>query len=295
MAQHLPTWAATSLANAAAAGSFVHGLAVIKTVAAVVGGAAAGFVGGAILSGNLKGAVKGAFYGGVTAGFSAGLMQTGLSDAVSRGLSGGINGALETGDSEGFMRGYFAAQLTADMGIERLTGKRLYYTNKYANFVTNRIREYTRGFIIDGKEGARKNLKYGAGLEAFGHAFGVVGSSIANKRFVSPSFREGVYYYPANYFTAASSVAAVTFGNVVIGDDDLFKGNIGTNDLDMLDRHERAHFFNQSNLGPYYLPAHIASQWGSMIFGYPAFLEYGPFQMPGYECFGGSSRSGGCQ
>ena len=94
-------WAATSLANAAAAGTFVHGLAVIKTVAAVVGGAAAGFVGGAITSGSLKGAVRGAFAGAITAGIAKYYGDTyNLGRVASETIGGGVSARILGGKFE---------------------------------------------------------------------------------------------------------------------------------------------------------------------------------------------------
>jgi RHS repeat-associated protein len=89
-------WAATSLANAAAAGTFVHGLAVVKTVAAAIGGASSGFIGGAILSGTLKGAVKGAFAGAITAGIAKYYGDTyNLGRVASESIGGGVSARIQ--------------------------------------------------------------------------------------------------------------------------------------------------------------------------------------------------------
>ena len=79
-------WMATSLANAAAAGTFLKGLAVIKAVAAVAAGSAAGFVGGAIATGSVKGAVQGALIGAIVGGIGAGANPYGrnVGDAIAR-------------------------------------------------------------------------------------------------------------------------------------------------------------------------------------------------------------------
>ena len=140
-----------------------------------------------------------------------------------------------------------------------------------------------RGFIIDGKEGARKNLRFGFGLDLLGHTVGIIGSSAKFSRLTTARFRDGFYYYPENSFTEGRA-EAITFGNVVIGNDGLYSGKLSNDDLQLLDRHERAHFQNQSNFGPYYLPLHILSQGGGHLFGFKRFLEYRPFLAPGYEC-----------
>jgi len=79
-------WVATSLANAAAAGTFVHGFAVINTAAAVAAGSAAGFVGGAIATGSVRGAVQGALLGAIVGGIGAGANPYGRNagDAIAR-------------------------------------------------------------------------------------------------------------------------------------------------------------------------------------------------------------------
>ncbi len=94
-------WAATSLANAAAAGTFVHGLAVVKTMAAVIGGATAGFVGGAIMSGTLKGAVKGAFAGAITGGIAKYYGDTfNLGRVATESIGGGVSARILGGKFE---------------------------------------------------------------------------------------------------------------------------------------------------------------------------------------------------
>jgi len=94
-------WAATSLANAAAAGSFVHGLVVVKTMAAVIAGASAGFVGGAMISGSIKGAVRGAFAGAITGGIAKYFGDSyHLGRVASESIGGGVSARILGGKFE---------------------------------------------------------------------------------------------------------------------------------------------------------------------------------------------------
>jgi len=94
-------WAATALANAAAAGTFVHGLATISTIAAAAAGATAGFVSGAIIAGSLRGAVKSAFAGAITGGINRYFGQRYTVQRVAvESIGGGVNARILGGEFE---------------------------------------------------------------------------------------------------------------------------------------------------------------------------------------------------
>jgi RHS repeat-associated protein len=223
----------------------VCSIATANIIGGIVGGAAAGFVGGASMAAfggasvkdSFKAGFKGAAAGALMGGVNGYLGSTNMDTRVIRGLSGGINGALQNENGEGFMRGFFAAQLSVDMGLKS------YYTNRFTNFMVNRTREALQGYIINGKDGARQNVEGGLANTAIGHAVGLYSS-----KGTAPTFRDGVEVYEDRRGVFKYG-GAITIGNVVSGN------QADLNDPEIF-AHELGHFYNQSNLGAYYLPIH---------------------------------------
>jgi hypothetical protein len=227
---------------------------------------------------------QGAAFGAVTGGFGSYLKTAGYSARVARGLSGGLNGALQTGEPAGFFRGFAAGQLSVDLGIKA------FHNNPYANFAISRSRDALEGYIIDGEKGAERNLYGGLVNEAVGHAVGSTASYMEHGRIIGPQFRDGLYYYDSgNWLLRFEGTRAITLGNVVTGENQLYSGRYKlTPDGRWLNEHERRHYFEQSSLGMSYLPVNMLSQWGSVGLRYlgvdsPRFMEYGPLHSLGYE------------
>jgi len=97
-----------------------------------------------------------------------------------------------------------------------------------------------------------------------------------------------MYFYDSGNAIRKFGAEAITVGNVVSGPHQLYDaGYVNTSYGQWLDRHEKAHYFDQSPLGVNYLPVQMISQWGSHILqrvGYNVdpFMEYAPFHSSGY-------------
>jgi hypothetical protein len=239
----------------------------VATVASAAGGAAAGFAAGGIMGGNLKSALSGAVAGGVGGGFGAAF---GTADTFGQMLGGGVNGYLQTGTSQGLIRGFAAGALPNDLGFADIYNK-----NPFANIAIGITRDGARGALVEGnRRGFLKGVGLGQLTNAFGHLFGAVSSG-----FSQPEFRRGAFYYlDSQNFGAKLGFEAITFGNVITGNAQLYAGVLSTDYLKWLDQHERGHIGQFSWMGATYLPLQAISQWsGNHIF------EYGPFHPTGYE------------
>ncbi len=235
-------WAAnlgfTTTTTFAAGGAYTVSVSTLSVGGYALAGAASGFVGGAIMTGSLRGAVNGAITGAVGGSIAS---YAGTASRVARGLAGGMNGAMQTGTLKGFARGFIAGQLDVDLGL------RVYNSNQFANFAINRVSDYGRGYIIGGSGVAKKNLRAGLFNDGVGHAVGITASYYSNGSFKGPNFKNGMYYYDKG------GIDAITIGNVITGPTNLYDGSL-IGDYDLLDKHERKHFYEQRGLGAYYLP-----------------------------------------
>jgi RHS repeat-associated protein len=170
---------------------------------------------------------------------------------AARMMTGGIAGYLGTGDSEGFWRGFASGAVPNGFGITE------YSTDPFANFVLGVLTDGVRGYIRNGEEGARDQIRAGLFNNAAGHVIGYV-----NSRGASPVFREGVWVYAVE--GAGERFTPMAIGNVVSGSQssqsDETAGIVRSLDVPHTWRHELAHANEQGSAGAFYLPLHIVSQ-----------------------------------
>jgi hypothetical protein len=157
-----------------------------------------------------------------------------------------------------------------------------YSENPWANGTISIARDAARGYMIDGADGAKRNMAWGMGNNLVGHAMGLAFSGGR-----PPSFRDGMWIYSANI----PGTPAITLGNVVSMNPDLVLGlSRGVSGSTLTLSHEREHATLQAALGMAYLPTHMASQWGAgSIAGRQwSFMEQRPFlnQLPYGERLG---------
>ena len=255
---------------AVVAAPYVAAYAGLMTGSTIAAGAAAGATVGAtagLVYNGPQGMVKGAVYGGVSGGVAGGLADFGT---LGQMTGSGVNGYLQTGNTQGFVRGFAAGGIPQDLGF-----KDAYLNNGAANIGIGIARDGIRGAIIaDSRNGIGPGIAYGQVNNAAGHLWGSISSN-----FAPPEFRDGVFYYSdINNLGARLGYSAITFGNVITGGEQLYRGSLTTDFLRGLDQHERGHIEQASWMGALYLPLQAASQWsGLQVF------EYGPLHSFGYE------------
>jgi len=173
----------------------------------------------------------------------------GFGDSLgARALGGSINGYAQ-GGTGGMVRGMLAAVIPADLGMGKA-----YMSSAWANEAINIARDGITGYVIDGKDGARRSVYGGLFNNALGHTVGLITSGGE-----APDFLNGAWNYSARNLPGAS---AITFGNVVTFDERFMvkmeKGYPGYSQATVA--HETSHYMEQYTLNMMYLPMHALSQ-----------------------------------
>ena len=187
-------------------------------------------------------------------------------------FAGGLNGGIQTGDVEGFLRGMVGGMIPNDLGF-----RRAYNSNAWANGALNVASDAVRGYVIDGKDGAKRSVGWGIGNDLVGHGLGFIASGYRAPR----EFRDGAWHYDVKGLPFGAP--AITIGNAISYDQALIAKIDGryrgyqefTND------HEPGHVWDQRAFGMAYLPIHGMSQAAFAMTGHSrdrwAFAEVAPF------------------
>ena len=254
----------TTTATACTVSLSTTGMAVVGATT----GAVAGGLTGAATGGTLQSTLQGAAYGAVSGGVAGAFAEAGT---LGQMIGGGVNGYLQTGNSQGFMRGFAAGGIPQNLGFDA------YQTSGAANISIGIVRDGIRGGLVSGNsEGVRLGIAYGQVNNAAGHLLGFVSSN-----FSKPKFNDGAFYYAdSNHFGKTFGYRAITFGNVITGEETYVNAltlNTASVHAQWLDGHERGHI-TQTWLGATYIPAQALSQWSGL-----KFLEDAPFHPLGYK------------
>jgi hypothetical protein len=195
-------------------------------------------------------------------------------------MNGGLNGYMQTGTAEGYWRGMLSGAVPTGLGFDTAADSNsLYMTNGLVNFGVSLARDYIKGYIIGGKEGALRNVRYSLATNAIGHGMGLWFSGGK-----SPSFESGLWNYDVNKIPGGTR--AMVMGNVGLFTEEFWAPSNGQRWAAHEIRHGTEQF---GSLGGAYIPAHFFRTMGAES------MENQPYLCPGYSDVNNGNYSGsGC-